>query len=309
MGTSLTDVLPSGLTFQSLSAPAGWTLSTPAIGTSGTIKAVDTAQLAADATANFSLVVRTSNTTPGFVITNSASVAPATFDPITNNNSVTLPFKVPGAAGVDIHGQPASAFVGQPIGGPINVAVVDSNGNTIPDSTQLVTLAIFTGPNHATLGGTTTVRAENGVATFTNLTLDLAGNYTLTATGGTLTADFSNSFTISALNVSKILKVRRSSVEHGPRGSFTLTFTITNMSNQALKVPLALVFEALPPGVALSSSNGHYQGRSQIEVLAPGQSLARGKHLNVKVVFTASGGESNKNQYKLVQSFAVFQGV
>ena len=74
MGTSLTDVLPSGLTFQSLSAPAGWTLSTPAIGTSGTIKAVDTAQLAADATANFSLVVRTSNTTPGFVITNSASV-------------------------------------------------------------------------------------------------------------------------------------------------------------------------------------------------------------------------------------------
>ena len=216
---------------------------------------------------------------------------------------------MPGAAGVDIHGQPASAFVGQPIGGPINVAVVDSNGNTIPDSTQLVTLAIFTGPNHATLGGTTTVRAENGVATFTNLTLDLAGNYTLTATGGTLTADFSNSFTISALNVSKILKVRRSSVEHGPRGSFTLTFTITNMSNQALKAPLALVFEALPPGVALSSSNGHYQGRSQIEVLAPGQSLARGKHLNVKVVFTASGGESNKNQYKLVQSFAVFQGV
>ncbi len=101
--------------------------------------------------------------------------------------------------GVDIHGQPSNGVVGQLIGGPITVAVVDANGNTITtNNTQLVTLAIATGPAGAKLGGTTTVAAVNGVATFTNLTLNLPGTYTLTATGGTLTADFSNPFTISA---------------------------------------------------------------------------------------------------------------
>ncbi len=108
----------------------------------------------------------------------------------------------PAPAGVNIHGQPSNAVVGQPISPAITVAVVDAKGNTITtNNTQLVTLAIASGPAGAKLLGTTTVRAVNGVADFTNLSLSLAGTYTLTATGGTLTPDFSNEFTIAPANV------------------------------------------------------------------------------------------------------------
>ena len=78
--------------------------------------------------------------------------------------------------GVDIHGQPSNAVVGQPISPAITVAVVDPKGNTITaNNTQLVTLAIASGPAGAQLLGTTTVRAVNGVADFTNLSLSLPG--------------------------------------------------------------------------------------------------------------------------------------
>ena len=53
----------------------------------------------------------------------------------------------PASIGVDIHGQPSNAVVGQPISPAITVAVVDAKGNTITtNNTQLVTLAIASGP-------------------------------------------------------------------------------------------------------------------------------------------------------------------
>src|SRR5262249_23269048 len=69
--------------------------------------------------------------------------------------------------GVDIHGQPSNAVVGQPISPAIAVAVVDAKGNTMTtNNSQLVTLSIASGPAGAQLLGTTTVRAVNGVADF-----------------------------------------------------------------------------------------------------------------------------------------------
>src|SRR5205823_3210060 len=70
-----------------------------------------------------------------------------------------------------------------------------------------VTVAIATGPAGATLGGTTTVTAVNGVATFTGLTLDLAGTYTLTASGGGLTAVTTNAITVTPVVVATQLVV------------------------------------------------------------------------------------------------------
>ena len=85
-------------------------------------------------------------------------------------------YLIPGPSGVDIHGQPSNAVVGQPISPAITVAVVDAKGNTVTtNNTQLVTLSIASGPKGAKLLGTTTVRAVNGVADFTNLKLSLAG--------------------------------------------------------------------------------------------------------------------------------------
>ncbi len=100
-------------------------------------------------------------------------------------------------------------FTTQPSGGAAHVAwgtqpvvqVQDSNGNLVttgPDSTVNVVLTLTggTGP----LGGTTTIAAAGGVATFTNLGIDLVGTKHLTATatfsGGTTSA-VSNSFAIT----------------------------------------------------------------------------------------------------------------
>jgi hypothetical protein len=82
------------------------------------------------------------------------------------------------------------AFATQPI-----IEIRDANGNLSP-STALVTAAIASGSG--TLGGTTTVTAVNGVATFTDLMITgLGGAHTLTFTSSGLTPATSASFTVT----------------------------------------------------------------------------------------------------------------
>jgi hypothetical protein len=96
----------------------------------------------------------------------------------------------------------ALAVTTQPVGGvsgstlatqPV-VRIVDAAGNTVTHSTASVTVTASGG----TLGGTTTVSAVNGIATFTDLTNTTAGTYTLTfasTSPTTLTSVTSASFT------------------------------------------------------------------------------------------------------------------
>ncbi|MGE0495689.1 MAG: hypothetical protein AB7S38_41175 [Vulcanimicrobiota bacterium] len=79
---------------------------------------------------------------------------------------------------------------------PIQVAVLDFDGQVVTTATNPITLALTT-PNGATLAGTTTVNAVNGVATFNNLSVNLAGTYTFTATSPGLLSAVSNPFTIT----------------------------------------------------------------------------------------------------------------
>ena len=69
-------------------------------------------------------------------------------------------------------------------------------------STETITLA----SNPATaLGGTVSVAAINGTATFSDLSITGAGSYTLTASGGSYTSATSNSFTISPAAASQLV--------------------------------------------------------------------------------------------------------
>ena len=54
------------------------------------------------------------------------------------------------------------------------VDLVDSGGNAVNTSGVPVTIALGTNPDNATLGGTLTENTVNGVATFSDLTLDPA---------------------------------------------------------------------------------------------------------------------------------------
>jgi hypothetical protein len=90
--------------------------------------------------------------------------------------------------------QPADTVAGQDIPDVV-VSVEDQFGNLITDITSDVTIAIASGTG--TLNGGVTVTSEAGMATFDDLSINQAGDYTLSVTDGSLTTDTSSSFTIS----------------------------------------------------------------------------------------------------------------
>jgi hypothetical protein len=99
--------------------------------------------------------------------------------------------------------QPTSAVAGRTISPPVAVTTTDALGNTVTSFAGAVALALASGPSGATLSGTSAVAAVNGVATFTNLSINQSGTgYTLVPSAGTLTGPASAVFAISAASVS-----------------------------------------------------------------------------------------------------------
>jgi len=93
--------------------------------------------------------------------------------------------------------QPSPAVTGVVITPAVAVAVQDAGGSIITTATHSITVAIGTNAGSGTLSGTTTVAAVNGVATFSNLSIDNAGTgYTLTATAANLAGGTSAAFSI-----------------------------------------------------------------------------------------------------------------
>ncbi|MFN9743039.1 MAG: beta strand repeat-containing protein, partial [Acidobacteriota bacterium] len=87
-----------------------------------------------------------------------------------------------------VSGASGAVFATQPV-----VTIRDSAGNAVTGSTAAVTVAIQSGTG-GTLGGTTTVNAVNGVATFSGLSLagTVGTNYVLRFSGAGLTVDTGN---------------------------------------------------------------------------------------------------------------------
>src|SRR5204862_1913818 len=95
--------------------------------------------------------------------------------------------------------QPSTTVAGAAISPAVQVTALDPAGNAVPGFTGTVTVALGTNPGGSTLGGTTTVAAVNGVASFSPLTLDKTGTgYALTATATGLNTATSSSFNITA---------------------------------------------------------------------------------------------------------------
>ncbi len=107
---------------------------------------------------------------------------------VTAGNAAALAFSV----------QPSNTAAGAAITPAVQVTIRDAFGNTVTTATDNVTLAIGTNPSGGTLSGTTTVAAVNGLATFPNLSIDLAGaGYTLAAFSGALTGAASSAFDVA----------------------------------------------------------------------------------------------------------------
>ena len=72
--------------------------------------------------------------------------------------------------------QPTNSVVNGTITPAVQVAVEDVNGNVVTNATNAVTIALGRNPTEAKLGGTLTVNAVNGIATFPDLTINNASN-------------------------------------------------------------------------------------------------------------------------------------
>jgi hypothetical protein len=103
---------------------------------------------------------------------------------------------------------PTPVTVGQAITPAVQVAVEDAFDNVITSDVSTVTIAVATGPGVFTAGSTLSVAAVNGVATFNNLVLDTSGNYSLTATDGTLASVTSNKFAVATAPAIQLVYTR-----------------------------------------------------------------------------------------------------
>jgi hypothetical protein len=152
--------------------------------------------------------------------------------------------------------QPRSAVAGAPIGA-ITLKALDSSNNVVADFTAAVTIAIANNTG-ATLSGTTTVTADAGVATFSNIIVDKAGiGYTLTASSPAQTGAVSTPFDISAGAAARLVCTQQPSPTLGS-GMITLPIqaaVVDTLNNTAPafagKVTATIV---TPPGGTLSGS-------------------------------------------------------
>ena len=121
--------------------------------------------------------------------------------------------------------QPSNVTAGVADSPSIAVDVEDQFGNIVTTDSSNVTLAVASGPGSAS--GTLTVAASSGVATFSNVKFDTAGNYTLAASDGALSGATSSSFTVSAAAASKVVYgVQPSNVTVGVADSPSITVDV-----------------------------------------------------------------------------------
>jgi len=281
---SLSDTLPAGTTFVSLSSPAGWSCTTPAVGGTGTVSC--SMATLAPGTGLFTLVVAVGSGVPGgTVITNTATVAGATTDPNLSNQSATTTTTVVGLSAdvaitkVDTP-DPVSAganltyTINITNNGPNDAASV-SLSDTLPANTTFVSLSSPAGWSCTTpaVGGTGTVSCSlptlaPGTGAFTLVVA--VGNgvaagtvITNTATVATTTTDpnLSNQSATATTTVagSADLSVTKT-VAPGPVtvGS-NLAYTITVVNGGPSAAAAASLSDALPPGttfVSLTSPGG-----------------------------------------------------
>ncbi len=131
--------------------------------------------------------------------------------------------------------------------GTLQIAVEDQFGNVLNnDNSDVVTFAVNSGPG--SLSGTAAETAEGGVATFTNLAIDLPGAYTLQATSGTLTAYTSGSFNISPGAPSQLVITQDTSSQTAGQNLSSLQVSVEDQFGNVVTSNSSLVTVAIASG-------------------------------------------------------------
>jgi len=149
--------------------------------------------------------------------------------------------------------QPSETVAGGIITPAVTVTILDGSNNATT-STANVTLAIGANPGGGTLGGTTTVAAINGTATFGDLTINKSGaGYTLLASSSSLFGATSNPFTITCPTIT----LAPSTLPNGTLG-FAYTNNVTASGGPA-PFSFAVTSGSVPTGLTFNN-DGTWNG-------------------------------------------------
>lgn len=153
--------------------------------------------------------------------------------------------------------QPTNTQSGQPIAGPPAVTLTDRFANVCDNTPLTVTVSLNAGTTGATLTGGGAFSTANGIATFSNLSVDKANvGYTLRATSGSLTTD-SGSFNIVPGNATKVV-ITSGNVPNGTSG-ISLPDVIATIQDAAGNTvtsstnPVSIALSTNPTGATLSN--------------------------------------------------------
>ncbi len=164
--------------------------------------------------------------------------------------NVTLPLAAKLAFTVQ---PPASSVSGSAFSA--TVTVQDAGGGTVTTDNSNVTLSLSGGTLGANLGGTLTVQAINGVATFSGLSVDKAGiGYTLHATDASLTPADSSAFAIVAGTAANIAFTQQpSDAVAGSANSPAIIATVTDGAGNPVAGESVSLTVASGPAAAFTS--------------------------------------------------------
>jgi hypothetical protein len=171
-------------------------------------------------------------------VADSASSSPQT-------SSLTGTGTAPAAAQLAFTTQPpATGIAGTPLS-PVVVQVEDSNGNLVAGSAAQVTIT----STPAGVGGTLSVSAVGGVATFSNLVFAASGSYTLSAASAGLTGATSNSISVVAPVVPTYTVTGNAvSITPGATSGNTAAITVTPAGGFTGSVTLTAAVTSSPTG-------------------------------------------------------------
>ncbi|HTZ82872.1 MAG TPA: C25 family cysteine peptidase [Candidatus Acidoferrales bacterium] len=281
-GVTFTEATPTNTTYQSVSAPVGWTCTTPAVGATGTVTCTNPS-LASGSAADIVVVVNVPATVTAASITAASSISATTSDPNSSNNStsVTTPLSTYCDLTVTDSGTPSPVTAGSTITytqtvynhGPSNCASATLTEATPANTTFVSVAAVTSGggtwtcPNIAPISCTNPSVPPGSTGTITAIYRVNAGTaagtiITDTVTGASATRDSNstdNSATVQiavASGTQADLSVSNSATPNPVSAGNNITYaqTVTNAGPATANAPVFT--ETLPANTTAVSLTG-----------------------------------------------------